>query len=284
MIKRTNGIFIDFCTYLFIFLFLFSNLLTRVMNYYGMNINLNTLIYIILSILLMNLFFRISRALVKKYYWLLILIIFFTINIFNITYCNLASNFASTKDIIVPFFISFVALYFRNQIDKLINYINKLFIVFISYGVIQEIVWYKFNSLSNLLPWDDSYIQEMLEQGVENVFQTGGLLRFFGVMNAFVEYQIVAIVLISFLYLYRYKIRNKVLYYVNFFLCSCFLIFSLERSPIIMFLIIMFFLNYKKVFDRLFLIKTIPIAVILIIGFNLFSSSFKNNQIHKGLI
>ncbi|MCC9296345.1 O-antigen ligase family protein [Clostridium sp. WLY-B-L2] len=277
MVKKSNGFFIDLCTYMFIILMLFSNLFTRIINYYNININFNILSYLVLFILCINLIFIVNVSLIKNYYfYLIILLLFFIAYIFNTVYCTFIDNVYSVKDIIVPFMSCFIAIYYT-KVNKYVNFINIVYLPFVFYGVIQEILWYKYNSIAALFPWDRLNIEQMLQQNVQNLFQSGGLLRFFGTMNSFVEYQLFIVVIVSFLYLYKNKIRNKVVFLINFCFSIYFLVFSLERSPIIMFIIIMLFLNYRKILNKLFILKLIPLAFILIISINLFTNYFKNN-------
>ena len=241
-ISRTT-LFGRITIFLFVFFLLFSNIISRIIE-----INVNGLFYlaVIMAFVVSMNHFKLSSL---NFINLLLITVFllYVLDPRN----DLKANLYSVKDFAVPlicFFIGGGMVLYRTQFVNIVNY---LFTPFVLYGVLQQYAFYT-GSLDSILPWDNRMILELQEAGVKNLFQ-GILLRFFGTMNAFVEYQVLLVVLMLFLWLEKNIIKSSLIFKLNIAACVVFIIFSLERSPILMLMIHVFIWKY----DYFFTIKKI---------------------------
>jgi hypothetical protein len=208
---------------------MFSNLFSRITG-----LNLNTLFY-----LAFGLVFALS---IKKFLkpisdWKILyylLLFWLSIFIFDFRY-DFSANLLSIKDFIIPVLslvIGYSLAYYKTYI---VNFLNLLYFIFISYGIFQEIVFYYggLSALELVLPWDGNYLDYIISEGIINYFQ-GTLLRFFGTMNAFVEYQIFVVGVLFFIWVNISDVKHKNLFRVNQILMILFLILCFERTPVAM--------------------------------------------------
>ena len=182
----------------------------------------------------------------------------------------LLANVLTIKDFIIPilsFYIGYV-LSKSPQNKVVFNDINILYFITIFYAIVQEISFYS-GKLGEVLPWDAEYLSSILK-GPNNFLQPGGLLRFFGTMNSFVEFQIVSLFLGTFLWLNREKIKTKKLLKLNMILMVIFLSLALERSPIVMGVVLLLVWNIKnlvinyKVLLRYVFVSSVVIILLLV--------------------
>jgi hypothetical protein len=253
--------------FLFLLLFLFSNVLTR---YSG--IDFNIIFYISLLTLIAMAFRRNS---ITYYGWLYAsLLIIYLLYAFMPGYYFVA-NILSIKDVVAPFLCLQIGLLASRNKTITLRVLNYLFFPFILYGILQEIIFISGN-ITTLLPWDAEYINFLLENDTVNVYQ-GFLLRFFGTMNAFVEYQLCAIFIMIFLYLEKEYLANKRIFIVNIILTFAFIIISLERSPIMMSLIAVFVWKRTSL-KKLFYKPKVLLSVVGLILVFLISLQYINNN------
>ena len=259
----------------FLLLFLFSNLLERITK-----LNFNTLFYIIYFILIILSINYINLNKINK--CLILLITFYFLSIFNMN-SNLKANIMSIKDVLIPFFCFFIAYIFIKYKQSSINLINKLYLPFILYGIFQEVVFYE-HKMASILPWDNIIIEQMLSSGTSsNMFQTGGLLRFWGCMNSFVEYQVSVVFIICLVWLYKDKVKNKVLLNTNLILMITFLCLAIERSPIMMLLILIVFWKHKEILTNIKKIITVGVIFFTcVLLLSAFSEKISNNPMISG--
>ncbi len=170
--------------------------------------------------------------------------LFFSVYIFDPQYI-LSANSWTIKDFIIPVLTAYIGYALaRTAKDRAIfRDVNFVYFIAVTYGVIQQICFYM-EKLGEVLPWDASYLSSVLMKP-NNFLQPGGLLRFFGTMNSFVEYQVTILFLGAFLWLNREKIKPSKLLFLNMSLMFVFLLLSLERSPLMMGLILMLFWKFK---------------------------------------
>lgn len=231
----------------FVFWFMFSNLISRILG-----VNINFVFYFFWICL-----FVYSLKFIK---WNPINLVLFCLSIIFIAYISdprtlFKANIFTIKDFIIPILSAFLgyALSKSSQKKYIFDDINKFYFLFIFYGIFQQICFYTGN-LERFLPWDAYYVQNIIAAGPSNILQPGGLLRFFGTMNSFVEFQVATIFLGAFLWLDKEKTRKGTLLYLNIILAIIFMVLSLERSPIMMGVILIFvwqvnrFLTNPKVF------------------------------------
>lgn len=253
---------------LFLFLLLFSNLISRILN-----ININILFYISWLIL-----FTVSAKYSKNNSFLIVLasVFYFSLYILD-PRIEVSYNLLSIKDVLIPMLSIFIGGFIFKRITNSFDILNKIFFIFILYGVIQEIAFYTL-SLSSILPWDFNYIQEI---NYGNFFQEP-LLRFFGTMNSFVEYQVVAVFLGLFLLLIKNRIIDKITLFLNFTLLIIFLILSMDRSPIMMFLVTIFIWAISFMRNKFFLFKLSILSIIIAIVLFLNLEFLEQNQYTGG--
>ncbi len=213
---------------LFFFLMLYANLFTRMTE-----MDFNVLFYVFAFIVL-----GYSFKYVKWNYLAiiqLIVVCIFAVFALDPRY-QLALNILSLKDIVLPFLCFFIGYRFRHFRISMVNLLNDFYFLFIVYGVVQQISFYSGN-LDLVLPWDARYLEDELSRGPVNLYQ-GGLLRFWGTLNAFVEYQVLVVFIIALLWLNAKEVKRRKLLIINSILSIVFLVLSLERSPILMMIIL----------------------------------------------
>lgn len=210
--------------YAFLFLFLFANLGARITG-----VNLSVLFYLTLPPLLL-----LAARVVQPDP--LIVANLVTVGLFTIYVLDprssLVANAWSIRDFVVPMLGFPIGYLLRHHERWLINYLNLVYLPFVAYGIVQAILFYA-GRLDAVLPWDARWVEELSAVGVHNTFQ-GDVLRFFGTMNSFVEYQVSIAILLAFLWFSRGLIRRRSLFVVNFLLGLTFLALALERSPVAM--------------------------------------------------
>lgn len=252
-----------FLVYNFIFLFMFSNLITRIFM-----LDFNLIFYVVAFLIMINSLRYILK--VKNLKWVITIIILFTVSILNPN-TSVYFNIISLKDIVLPIAMLIGINSFGKYEKETINFMNILYFPFIFYGVFQEYCFYT-RTMERYLPWDNMIIIKTLNSGISsNMFQPGGMLRFWGCMNAFIEYQTTCVFLLALLWLNIKNINNKKLFFTNFILLIIFLLLSLERSPILMFLILIIIWKYKIIIKnnhKLLLYSTVTIFTICIIFMN----------------
>jgi len=238
IIKKNIDKFLFIC---FIFTFFFSNLISRILYF-----NLNIIFYLLWVLCFIQ---SIKYAQKKVFLFIILIILFFIFFIFDPRNAMIY-NLISIKEVIIPLLSILIGYKYLNENEDSFNIINYLYLIFITYGVVQEITFFA-SDLAKILPWDYRYIQDILQEKIAtNIFQ-GPLLRFFGTMNSFVEYQVLSVYLCLLLILNKDKIKNKLILKLNVILLIIFLIMCLERSPILMFLITLIiwkipFINLQK--------------------------------------
>ncbi|MGE5498973.1 MAG: hypothetical protein ACM3Q2_12910, partial [Syntrophothermus sp.] len=187
MEKQNNYILL-----IFLFFLLFSNLLSRFFNFEGFNIAFYAIFLIM--------FYESFKCRIKEKLnvWQFLLLLIFLFYILDPRY-DINANLLTVKDFIIPILALQIGYYFALKKDDLLNKLNILFFIFVAYALLQEVSFY-FGILSEVLPWDVNYLKKIAEtvDGALNYSQ-GGLLRFFGAMNAFVECQIYIVVICLFL-------------------------------------------------------------------------------------
>ncbi len=212
---------------LFIVFFLFSNLFTRII---GIDINAITYIFLVSTSLLSIRYVKENTVSKALFFCLLIFFIYHLDPRFSVK-----SNIYSAKDFVIPLLAFPIGAYIAKYPKKTLSFVNIIYLPFILYGVLQAVFYYT-GLFDVLLPWDNMHIYYQIQSGVQNMYQ-GHLLRFFGTMNAFVEYQVTAVFIGLILLLNKDILNNKSLVIFNTIILVLFLGLSLERSPILMFLI-----------------------------------------------
>lgn len=248
--------------YLFLFFLMYSNLLSRVTG-----LNLNAILYLI--------FLPVFFYSLKHFIWdsitivLMFIALFFSLYTFDFRY-YFSANLWSLKDIVIPLLCFLIGSRLSIYKDDIMNYLNLIFLPFVAYGVAQAIIFYSGN-FSAVLPWDASHIENMSSAGIKNLFQCQ-LLRFFGVMNAFLEYQLYVVFIVSLLWLNVDAVKNRVLFAINFLLAIIFLALSFERSPITMFLILIFIWNFKFIPKKMGLFLLHSTVILAVIVFSIYGT------------
>jgi O-antigen ligase len=268
MIKKFN-IFIDIeylgMQLLFISL-LFINLLSRITGF-----NMNVLLY---AVMLFQFIYSLKYFTLNKVILTHLLVVsWFVLYIFDFRY-HFFANILTIKDIILPTLSIFIGFRLYEKREKVINFLNFIYLPFILYGIIQAVSYYT-NNFARFLPWDEYWITVSPAQ---NLFQ-GKLLRFFGTMNSFVEYQVYVIFIIALIWLNYKLVKNKMLFKLNIIFASTFLAISLERSPIVMTLIFLFIWKLGNVFQKpVNILKYISILLIVLLAITANADSLRNNQ------
>ncbi len=153
-------------------------------------------------------------------------------------------NIYAFKLNVVSLLALFITLYMPPNARGYLNVLNLMFFPFMLYGVLQEAVFMWLGRMQGLMvymPWEVKFITDITTiGGISNLFQPGGLLRFFGTMNSFIEYQVASVCLLFLLWLNYPLLKHKKLFIVNSILLVAFQALAIERSPI-MFLIIFLF-------------------------------------------
>ncbi|MBI5529690.1 MAG: O-antigen ligase family protein [Deltaproteobacteria bacterium] len=217
--------------YLFLFTQLFSNLLSRMVD-----VNLNV---VPVAFLLFALIFAL-----KKSGWTAVEVVCIaTATVFAVYVFDPRSRFSynamSIRDSVIPVLCLFVGVRVAAHGGRMVRFLNWMFLLFVGYGIAQELAFYS-GSLGSILPWDAAWLQKMEEGGIWNIYQ-GPILRFFGVMNTFSEYQNYVAIVSTFLWFNAGMIKGvgRLVLLLNVLLAILFLGLSMERSPIALFLIVL---------------------------------------------
>lgn len=256
--------------YLFLFFLFFSNLLARVS---GASVNI--VFYLICGVLFLTSVRSVRLDIVTITN--LFLIFLFTVYVFDARF-SFSANVLSIKDFVIPLLCYFIGYRMSLYRREVVNLINVLFLPFVLYGLLQAGAFFT-GRLDSVLPWDSAWILQLKSEGVTNLYQET-LLRFFGVMNAFFEYQAYIVIIISFLWANVALIKNKGILFSNFIFSFIFIILALERTPILMFIILLPFTvyNYLSIKRSLYGILLF-IMVLGAISFHIFIAEDKNNDI-----
>jgi hypothetical protein len=231
---------------LFLGLLMFSNVMSR-----AANVNLNTLFYlsfVLIFILSLRNFFHKKMGIWKIIYiWVVVWVFLY---VFDFRY-SFSANLLSIKDFIIPILTLIIGYYFAFNRVYVINTLNYIYLPFISYGIIQELLFYRngLEEIIRVLPWEGPFIKSILLQGGLNYFQ-GSLLRFFGTMNAFVEYQIFVVGALFFIWVNFDFVKRQNLFKLNLILMALFLALCLERTPVAMAIIIIFIWKFKYLLSK----------------------------------
>lgn len=222
--------------YLIWFLFLFLNLISRMLYK-----DLNWVFYV---------FFFIELAWLMKRYrndWLsfitIITVIYWGMFIID-PRGNSVDNIYAFKLNVVSLLALFITLYMPSRAKGYLNFLNVLFFPFIFYGFAQEVIFLwlgRMQGLMRYMPWEVKFITDITTYGgITNLWQPGGLLRFFGTMNSFIEYQVASVCLLFFLWFNYSNLKNKKILIVNAILLFAFQSLAIERSPILFLIIFLF--------------------------------------------
>ncbi|MEN6328050.1 MAG: O-antigen ligase family protein [Syntrophomonas sp.] len=185
------------------------------------------------------------------------------------------ANIWGSKDFLLPLFAIGLGSTIYKHEKKIINYINVIYTIFASYGILQ-IFSFQCGLFEQILPWDALYISNLAEHN----FYQGNLLRYFGTMDMNTQYQVLVPFLLMFIWLNKSIIKNLKLLYVNTLLGLGFLTFSLERSPILMSLIFFSIWKFKAVItDWKKIAFTSLIVLFVLFNFNSLSSNLANKEL-----
>jgi hypothetical protein len=255
---------VKYILFVFLALLMYSNLMSRIIG-----INVNGLFYLAWGMTfiwaLVGLHIHATMPWKATYIVLALLMILY---IFDFRY-NFSANTLSIKDFIIPILSLIIGYRLVKYKGDIINSLNYLYLPFVAYGIIQEILFYKggLAEVGKVLPWDGTYINSILSQGGGNFFQ-GPLLRFFGIMNSFVEYQIWVMGIVFLIWVNIDVVKQRKLFVVNLILMTVFLALSLERAPIAMAFVLFVVWKYKYILSRLrYLLIGGTILLAIVIGF-----------------
>lgn len=135
---------------------------------------------------------------------------------------------AAAKDLSLPIagiLLGYLLLSRQQSFDIL----NRLYLPFVAYGLLQA--WaFNSESLATLLPWDDAYVRKMISAGL-SVYQTNDL-RLFGTLNSFFHYQLIAVVVPVLLWIYRDRVSQRRLLALNTVFMLILIIVLRERTPV----------------------------------------------------
>lgn len=159
---------------IFTFLLLYSNIFSRILDLSIFNILLYVIGLIAVCINVMN-NHKISYLKLLLYS---LCLFFFTYSIIDFR-SDFITNLLSLKDFCFPILCLLIGESMGKYKIDIVNLFNKLFLFFVTYGIIQEIAFYT-NNLEVWLPWDYKIIIDFLESGDNgNLFQ-GGYYAFLG--------------------------------------------------------------------------------------------------------
>ena len=239
----------------FLFLFFYSNLITRVSG-----INANIIFYILLVYsFIYSISFKQWHALT---YVIVAIALYFSIFIFDYR-TDIITNIKALKDFVMPLLSFTVGCNLVYKLPLFVNFINKIYFPFILYGIIQEICFFT-DTMKVILPWDAHWIAQLKEEGANNLYQ-GFILRFFGTMNAFQEYQLVVVVMVFFLWGNIKYIKNTRLFVFNCVMALIFNLVAFERTPLLMMVLLFVSINFASVRTRIVRLLGIVILAALII-------------------
>lgn len=211
---------------IFFVLFLFATLISRIT---GFNINMLTYIVFMVVLLLSLRYVSINPINITFFLCLSFFSLYHLDNRFT-----LQTNIMAAKDFCIPLLAFLIGSLLSNNKQRILPFVNFSYFLFILYGIIQVILFYC-GLLEHYLPWDQNHINALISGGTFNIVQ-GRLLRFFGTMDSFVEYQVIAVFIGLFLWL-NVKYLSPKVFAVNISLLILFLLMSFERTPILMFLL-----------------------------------------------
>lgn len=253
--------------FLFLFFFMFSNLLTRISQ-----IDFNGLYYVILPILILfsirSLRSVLPDVLISGMILLAISYAFFD------TSSALAGAFV-VKDFVLPMAAFLVGKIIFLQSGFFLNSLNLLFAPYIIYGVAQ-ITLIHLNVVGFVLPWDIEFVTQNVQEISRLNYFRGHMLRPFGTMNSFVEFQIAAVILLSLLWLHKKQLQYGKLFNLNFVLTMIFMVLSLERSAVGMLFILLLIWKHRLIFGTLKRMLAICAVVsVLVVGVVFVDSAYK---------
>jgi len=242
--------------FLFLFLFLFSNLMSRMAG-----INLNVLFYLVfLTMIPPALTVLRGNLPTFCFFGMLVVACFYTL--FDTGGFREVGLVA--KDFIVPMLTFLIGAYLYVHRRFVVNAVNVLYLPFVIYGLVQ-LLCVHLQVFDRMMPWDHAYVMQYMDNYWESTLGRGDMLRIFGVMNSFVEYQVSLVVLIFFIGLSLDLVQNRKLFWINVVLSLIFMVFSLERSPLAMFVIFICVWQHKRIFrDVKRLIKIVGIVTVLV--------------------
>jgi len=195
------------------------------------------------------------------------------------------NNFLSLKDIILPILALNIGFRLANYRESILNYLNIIFLPCILYGVIQVLSFYLWGGIpgiGRIFPWDATFVNQILAvsqaTGIPNNYFQGSLLRFFGTMNAFVDYQVTVAFLGCFLLLNRAMIQRKNLLYLNVILLTVFMSLTFDRSPLIMTFILIAVWQLPRLLKRPKYLLAGFVCLILVASFLYFGRDFLRNN------
>lgn len=208
----------------FLLLLLFSNLLSRLSG-----ANINVLLYLLFFFVVLS---ALSHAPCRTLTIATTALgLYLLLHLFD-PRAAFVVNALAAKDFAVPVFgvlVGFRIFLYRRD---LIPHLNLLYLPFVTYGLVQEIAFYA-GRFAEVLPWDAAWVDTLQSGGVRNLYQ-GELLRFFGTMNAFYEYQIYIAILPAFLWLNVRNVKRRGLLLFNSILALFVLTLAVERSPVLL--------------------------------------------------
>lgn len=263
----------------------FTGLIDRILKFYfNLDFKLFTVFYYLLLLLVI---FVSLLFLIRKYKILplmireLILIVLIYI-LFSLIYIlhpgePTLANILATKDFVLP--VTFIFMGLLISIIKFVKISNYLLLIMLLYANLQEILFLS-GKLSQYLPWDFIFLQ-----GNPNFFE-GGILRYFGTLDSFFDFQVRIYLFLILLLVYKNKSiilrKEKCVFYSNILFIIFLTALKPEASPLGMFFIILctyglfFILKIIKDFKvKKLLVKQILLLLILgifcssIVGFML---------------
>lgn len=228
---------------LFVFsLSCFTGLIDRILKFYfNLSYKLFTIFYY--SLLLLAIFVSLV-FLIRKYKNLPLvireLILFVLIYIlFSLIYIlhpgePILANILATKDFVLP--VTFIFMGLQISIRKYVKISNYLLLIMLLYATLQEFLSLS-GKLSQYLPWDFIFLQ-----GNPNFFE-GGILRYFGTLDSFFDFQLRIYLFLILLLVYKNKSiilrKEKYFFYSNIIFIIFLMALKPEASPLSMFLIIL---------------------------------------------
>lgn len=236
---------------------LFSNLAARITGYSFLNAALVALVLITATLQLSAI--RTVRAID-----LVALALALTIALFSLDPRNGSSAALATLYVFgLPVIAHFSGVYLSARRRSWAPWVFHLILVAMAYGVAQAILFLT-GDLANVLPWDAKWVADAQESGVSNLYQAA-LLRFFGTMNSFFEFQLITSILVPYTWLLHrnhpdvISVRPVVILTL---LHAVFLLLALERTPIIV-AAIMYSSLLRRPRDLRSLGRQLPAVVIL---------------------
>jgi O-Antigen ligase len=239
---------------IFFLLLMFSNMMSRIL---GVNINGALYLAFLISFLFSLMSLRVNAVSIATF----IMALFMLVYVADTRY-YFGANLMTLKDFILPLFCFFIGVLLARYREIMITHLNGLLTINAGYGILQELSFYS-GTLQSWLPWDAAHIDALLSKGQMSIFQ-GQLLRFFGTMNSYVEYQVTLVFFMALVLFNADVLRKRRLLYVNVFLVFLFLILAVERSPIMMALVLLAFWKWKSLLrNALRPVKVIALLILI---------------------